>query len=174
MAGHGDGETLSGSAAVVKAFLTQFHRRATFAPPSSTKTCGRGRMKCPRCQHENPPQATTALNHGDLHIDRASKRIPIGTARVVSTALLGLLTVAIFALPVGATPEGQMSWAVNVSLAPTWFDPAESTGLLTAFNFYYALHDALVKPMPGRRMTPSLAQSWSVSADGLTYEFVLR
>src|SRR5499426_2479007 len=125
MAGHGDGETLSGSAAVVKAFLTQFHRRATFAPPSSTKTCGRGRMKCPRCQHENPPQATTAMNQGDSCFARVSKRnFPIGTARVVPTALLGLLIVAIFALPVGATPEGQMSWAVNVSLAPTWFDPA--------------------------------------------------
>src|SRR5262245_28600310 len=61
MAGHGDGETLSGSAAVVKAFLTQFHRRAAFASPSSTKTCGRGRMKCPRCQQANPPQAKFCL-----------------------------------------------------------------------------------------------------------------
>ena len=61
MAGHEDGETLSGSSEVVKAFLTQFHRRATFAPPSSTKTRGRGRMKCPRCQQENPPQAKFCL-----------------------------------------------------------------------------------------------------------------
>ena len=38
----------------------------------------------------------------------------------------------------------------------------------------YALHDALVKPMPGNRMAPSLAESWSESPDKLTYEFKLR
>jgi ABC-type transport system substrate-binding protein len=39
---------------------------------------------------------------------------------------------------------------------------------------YYALHDALVKPMPGQRLAPSLAESWSASPDGLVYEFILR
>jgi peptide/nickel transport system substrate-binding protein len=38
----------------------------------------------------------------------------------------------------------------------------------------YALHDALVKPMPGGIMTPSLAESWTLAKDGVTYEFVLR
>ena len=38
----------------------------------------------------------------------------------------------------------------------------------------YALHDAMVKPMPGNSMTPSLAESWTVSKDGHVYEFVLR
>ena len=38
----------------------------------------------------------------------------------------------------------------------------------------YALHDSLVKAMPGNGMAPSLAESWSVSPDGLVYEFVLR
>ena len=31
-----------------------------------------------------------------------------------------------------------------------------------------------MKPMPGQAMAPSLAESWTVSRDGLTYEFVLR
>ena len=39
--------------------------------------------------------------------------------------------------------------AVHVSLAPTWFDPAETAGIITPFMVLYALHDALVKPMPG-------------------------
>jgi peptide/nickel transport system substrate-binding protein len=38
----------------------------------------------------------------------------------------------------------------------------------------YALHDAVVKPMPGQPMAPCLAQSFAASEDGLSYEFVLR
>lgn len=67
-----------------------------------------------------------------------------------------------------------MTWAVHVSLAPTWFDPAEHTGIITIMKVLNALHDALVKPMPGNAMAPSLAESWSAARDGLSYEFVLR
>ena len=76
--------------------------------------------------------------------------------------------------PSDAAPEGQVTWAVHVSLAPTWFDPAETPGIGTPFMVLYALHDAMVKPMPGNAMAPSLAESWSLSKDGLVYEFVLR
>src|SRR5207244_3471328 len=68
----------------------------------------------------------------------------------------------------------QMIWAVHFSLAPTFFDPAETPGIITPFLVLYALHDALVKPMPGKPQAGSLAESWSVSPDGLIYEFVLR
>ena len=27
-----------------------------------------------------------------------------------------------------AAPEGQLTWGVHISLAPTWFDPAETPG----------------------------------------------
>src|SRR5207245_262683 len=82
--------------------------------------------------------------------------------------LLALLAPAV----VTAAPEGELTWAVHVSLAPGWFDPAETTGIITPFMFLYALHDALVKPMPGNPLAPSLAESWTVSPDGLGYEFV--
>src|SRR5271166_1570326 len=72
------------------------------------------------------------------------------------------------------TPAGQLIWGVHISLAPTWFDPAETPGLITPFMVLYALHDAMVKPMPGQPLAPCLAESWSASEDGLTYEFVLR
>jgi len=88
--------------------------------------------------------------------------------------LLALLGVLVVAAPATAAPEGQMTWALHISLAPTWFDPAETPGIATPFLVLYALHDALVKPLPGNAMAPSLAESWSVSKDGLVYEFVLR
>jgi peptide/nickel transport system substrate-binding protein len=88
--------------------------------------------------------------------------------------LLALFASLVAASPGAAAPEGQMTWAVHVSLAPTWFDPAETPGIATPFMVLYALHDALVKPLPGNAMAPSLAESWSASKDGLVYEFVLR
>src|SRR5438094_8811762 len=72
------------------------------------------------------------------------------------------------------TPAGQVTFAATVTLAPTWFDPAETPGVITPFLTLYAIHDALVKPMPGNAWAPCLAESWTASKDGLTYEFVLR
>src|SRR5215470_4311488 len=70
--------------------------------------------------------------------------------------------------------EGEMRWALYVTLSPVWFDPGEVVGQITPFWVLYALHDALVKPMPGNQMTASLAESWTVSADQRAYEFTLR
>ena len=75
---------------------------------------------------------------------------------------------------VAAAPAGQLTWAIHISLAPTFFDPAETPGVISPFMVLYALHDGLVKPMPGNAMAASLAESWTASKDGLTYEFVLR
>jgi peptide/nickel transport system substrate-binding protein len=74
-----------------------------------------------------------------------------------------------------AKPTGEMRWALYVTMSPAWFDPGD-VGLagLSAFWVLYALHDALVKPMPGNLMAPSLAESWTESPDGLVYEFKLR
>lgn len=77
-------------------------------------------------------------------------------------------------LPAAAAPEGTVTFALHVSLAPTWFDPAEAPGIVTPYLFYYLLHDALVKPLPEANPAPSLAESWTSSPDGMTHEFVLR
>jgi peptide/nickel transport system substrate-binding protein len=73
-----------------------------------------------------------------------------------------------------AAPQGQLTWGIHVTLAPSWFDPAETPGVITPFMILYALHDAVLKSMPGDPRAPSLAESWSASEDGLSYDFVLR
>ncbi len=78
-----------------------------------------------------------------------------------------ILVLLATASPAAAAPEGPLSWAVHVSIAPTWFDPSENPGIITPMMTLYAVHDALVKPMPGNAMAPSLAESWSVSGLGL-------
>jgi peptide/nickel transport system substrate-binding protein len=68
-----------------------------------------------------------------------------------------------------------MRWALYVTFAPAWLDPAEvAVAGVTPFWLLYALHDALLKPMPGNPMAPSLAESWTVSPDQKMYEFKLR
>ncbi|HZT89376.1 MAG TPA: ABC transporter substrate-binding protein [Stellaceae bacterium] len=88
-------------------------------------------------------------------------------------AALGLVAGRSSAAWAGA-PAGQLTWAIHVSLAPAWFDPADTQGIITPFMVLYALQDALVKPMPGAPLAPSLAESWVASEDGLTYDFTLR
>jgi len=102
------------------------------------------------------------------------RRIRLMAFAAAPLAVLLLATSATRPAPAAAAAEGQVTWAVHITLAPTWFDPAETPGILTPFMMLYAMHDALVKPMPGRAMAPSLAESWTVSRDGLVYEFVLR
>ena len=90
----------------------------------------------------------------------------------LAIALIGLLWVAVASAQ--APPAGQLTWALHVTIASRFLDPADNDGLITPYMIQYALHDALVKPMPGGINTPSLAESWRGSKDGLSYEFVLR
>ena len=94
-------------------------------------------------------------------------------------ALAFLLVAPTFVLlastaPLHAAPEGVITWGVHASLAARWLDPGETEGTIIPFMVLYAIHDALLKPMPGGLSAPSLAESWTVSKDGLAYEFVLR
>ena len=92
--------------------------------------------------------------------------------RVVACAVL--LAVVSVAMLAAAAPEGQLTWGVHIALTPTWFDPAETQGLITPFLVLYAIHDAMAKAMPGNATAPSLAESWQVSPDGRVYDFTLR
>jgi len=105
---------------------------------------------------------------------QTSRRSPCAWA-ATGMLLCGLLAGAFVATAQAqAKPEGEMRWALYVTVAPAWLDPGENLGFITPFWIQYALHDALVKPMPGNIMTPSLAESWTLSPDQRVYEFKLR
>ena len=93
---------------------------------------------------------------------------------LVLIALMTCLAAVGWAQPAGSAAAGQMTWAVHFTLAPRWLDPAESEGSITPFLTLYAVHDAMLKPMPSRPSANSLAESWTVSPNGLVYDFTLR
>jgi peptide/nickel transport system substrate-binding protein len=96
------------------------------------------------------------------------------SVRSTTPALIVLTLLALAAGPAAAAPEGTLTWGLHVTLAAKWLDPADTEAFINPFMVLYAVHDALVKPMPAGDTTPSLAESWTVSKDGLVYEFVLR
>jgi peptide/nickel transport system substrate-binding protein len=95
----------------------------------------------------------------------------IGLLCVVVAILVGVVAQGVQAQ---TKPAGELVIAMHVTLAPAWFDPADTPAQITPFGILYALHDALVRPLPGERMGLALAESWQESPDGLTYEFKLR
>jgi ABC-type transport system substrate-binding protein len=101
---------------------------------------------------------------------RLSSRIA-GGFMVIAAMLAIVLTPVVSAQ---TRPAGELVWAWHVTIAPSWFDPGEVPAQVTPFNLIYALHDAVVRSMPGERMGNSLAESWTESPDGLVYEFKLR
>jgi peptide/nickel transport system substrate-binding protein len=100
----------------------------------------------------------------------------VSSRRLYSAALL--LAIAALTAPAGhshaASPAGQATYAFHVTLAPRWLDPGETESAITPFKVLYAIHDALVKPMPAGQTTPSLAESWTMAPDGGSYTFLLR
>jgi len=92
----------------------------------------------------------------------------------VTRLFLVAVLLHVFAGPAAAAPEGQLTYAVHITLVTRWLDPVDLEGLVTPFMVFYALHDAVVKSMPGERHAPSLAESWTVSKDGTVIDFALR
>jgi peptide/nickel transport system substrate-binding protein len=96
-------------------------------------------------------------------------RTPLAFFRLLLITVLGGATAL-----AAETPAGRAVMSFHVTIAPSWFDPSTAPPQITPFGVLYAIHDALVRPYPGHKMGPSLAESWSESEDGKTYEFKLR
>jgi peptide/nickel transport system substrate-binding protein len=76
------------------------------------------------------------------------RNLAIGCLALVLAILAGCL----LDRPAAQTkPEGEMWWALYVTLSPVWFDPGEVVGQITPFWVLYALHDALLNPSDWQR-----------------------
>src|SRR5262245_18374265 len=110
-----------------------------------------------------------------------SRELPRSCFSALSSLSLGVMLCALLlvdpsaaAAQAGKPAAGEMRWGLHVTLAARWLDPAETEAFSTPFMVMYALHDAMLKPMPAGLTTPSLAESWTESKDHLSYTFVLR
>src|ERR1051326_6384961 len=88
-------------------------------------------------------------------------------------ALVFVAATLLVAAPALAQPTGTMTWGIPGTLATRWLDAMETDSEITPFMILYAMHDALVKPMPGALNAPCLAESWTMSKDGGTGGLVL-
>jgi peptide/nickel transport system substrate-binding protein len=106
-----------------------------------------------------------------LHRVLPSRRLIVPSLLVAAALIAGGAAPRVAAQQ---APAGEAVMAWHVTLAPSWFDPSTAPPQITPFGILYAIHDALVRPYPGHKMGPSLAESWKESPDGKTYEFKLR
>src|SRR5262247_1497035 len=97
---------------------------------------------------------------------------PLPRVRCIALIVLALLCVS--GARAAAAPEGTLTIAMHFTPVPRWLDPAEGESTITPFLLLYALHDGLLKPMPGVGSAPSLAESWSMARDMLSADFTLR
>ena len=91
---------------------------------------------------------------------------------ILVRALLVILICACAAPAFGA--ESEMRYGMHVTLPAKWLDPGDMEAFSTPYMIVYAIHDAMVKPMPAGMQTPSLAESWSEAKDHLSYTFTLE
>jgi peptide/nickel transport system substrate-binding protein len=109
-----------------------------------------------------------------MNLHRASS-IESSAGRGVLLLMVGLLLLGIPQVADAQTaPAGQVVYAYHVTIAPAWWDPSTAPPQITPFGLLYAIHDALVRPLPGKRIGGSLAESWTESPDGKVYEFKMR
>ncbi len=99
------------------------------------------------------------------HVGSMSRLLPV---------LLIACALTCVASPSLAAPEGTLTIGMHFTPVTRWLDPAEGESTITPYLLLYAIHDALVKPMPGTLSGPSLAESWSMAKDGLSADFTLR
>lgn len=92
--------------------------------------------------------------------------------RLVVVAMALLIAVLVAGGPSAGAPMGPIVLRID-EVAVAEIDPAKSTDFVDSILFYN-LYDTLVAASAGGRLVPSVAESWQVSSDGLTYTFKIR
>src|SRR5262245_11496957 len=126
-------------------------------------------LRADALRSEGSPQSREIRHMRRSRISGPAATPPVFFALVVAFLLFLGIGQEVAAQP---APAGEAVVAWHVTIAPTWFDPSSAPAQITPFGILFALHDALVRPLPGKgKMSPSLAEAWTESADGLVYEF---
>ena len=117
------------------------------------------------------PQSPQNAGPAPTAVEKLNAPQSISTAGAASTAAAQPT-----AAPGAAStqPKGQFNYVWHTTISPAWFDPQENPPQITPYNFAYALHDALVKHLPGQPFAPSLAESYEVAPDFTSATFKLR
>ncbi|HQB07333.1 MAG TPA: ABC transporter substrate-binding protein, partial [Rectinema sp.] len=87
-----------------------------------------------------------------------------------SVIILGVFVIALSSI---VSAQGVDSLVFGLSGNPDTLDPQKTAGTLT-FQVVKSIYDTLVEPDQSGKIVPALAESWSVSSDGLSWTFNLR
>ena len=112
--------------------------------------------------------------HTRGELSPASDLMPPTRREVLGLAAIALVVNAP-ATAIAGNSSGQLTWGLHISLTPTSFDPAETSGNITPFliNVRVARRAGEAHAGPAAGAVPRL-ESWSASEDQLAYDFVLR
>ncbi|HEX2171840.1 MAG TPA: ABC transporter substrate-binding protein, partial [Dehalococcoidia bacterium] len=126
-------------------------------------------LKAPGERFSTQQQASPVAPSAPSAASPAAPAAPAGPSPAA-----GLKVEAPLAAPERTEPKGRMVYAWSTGLSPAWLDPQENGLVITPYMHQYALHDAVVKHMPDKLMTPSLAESYEVAPDFKSATFRLR
>src|SRR5262245_64708935 len=87
-----------------------------------------------------------------IPIAQGGSSMSVRSLLIAALALISVATVSPTTVR-AASPDGTLTIGVHVTLVTRWLDPGETEALITPFMVLYAIHDALVKPMPDRKST---------------------
>src|SRR6218665_2541025 len=99
----------------------------------------------------------------------------LGSARMLKGATFGLAMAAgVFLTQAGAEAAAKTALTVGMAVEPSGLDPTIATPVAIGQVTWQTVFEGLTTIDKAGKVQPQLAESWQISADGLTYTFKLR